>query len=151
MNVVKIAELKSRLSEYLRRVRRGHPLTVMDRETPIARIVPYESGPGPLVEVECLRTLDRLRLLEAVADDQIAARRETIYRLLESVEVVEPTRPILARASQPMPAALGTLDAIHLATALVWRERTGENLVLATHDSALGLAGRASGVHVIGL
>ena len=72
-----------------------------------------------LVEVECLRTLDRLRLLEAVADDQIAARREAIYRLLESVEVVEPTRPILARASQPMPAALGTLDAIHLATALV--------------------------------
>ena len=104
-----------------------------------------------LVEVECLRTLDRLRLLEAVADDQIAARREAIYRLLESVEVVEPTRPILAHASQPMPAALGTLDAIHLATALVWRERTGENLVLATHDSALGLAGRASGVHVIGL
>ena len=104
-----------------------------------------------LVEVECLSTLDRLRLLETVADDQIAARREAIYRLLESVEVVEPTRPILARASQPMPAALGTLDAIHLATALVWRERTGENLVLATHNSALGLAGRASGVHVIGL
>jgi len=38
---VKIAELKARLSEYLRRVRRGHPVTVLDRETPIARIVPY--------------------------------------------------------------------------------------------------------------
>jgi prevent-host-death family protein len=49
MKNVKIAELKSRLSEYLRHVRRGHPLTVMDRETPIARIVPYESEPGRMV------------------------------------------------------------------------------------------------------
>jgi len=104
-----------------------------------------------LVEVECLRTLDRLRIVEGVADDQLAPRREAVYRLLESVEVVEPTRPILARASQPMPAALGTLDAIHLATALLWRERTAADLVLATHDSALGLAARASGVRVIGL
>lgn len=41
MTVVKIAELKARLSEYLRRVRRGEVLTVLDRETPIARIVPH--------------------------------------------------------------------------------------------------------------
>lgn len=41
MEGVKVAELKARLSEYLRRVRRGHPVTVLDRETPIARIVPY--------------------------------------------------------------------------------------------------------------
>jgi len=49
MDTVRIAQLKSRLSEYLRRVRRGHPLMVMDRETPIARIVPYEQDPGPIV------------------------------------------------------------------------------------------------------
>jgi prevent-host-death family protein len=41
MDAVKVAELKARLSEYLRRVRRGHPVTVLDRDTPIARIVPY--------------------------------------------------------------------------------------------------------------
>ena len=104
-----------------------------------------------LVEVECLRTLDRLRILEAIPADRIAPRREAIYRLLESVDVVEPTRTVLARASQPMPATLGTLDAIHLATALVWREHTGANLVLATHDAALGMAARASGVPVIGV
>jgi predicted nucleic acid-binding protein len=92
-----------------------------------------------------------LRILESLTDDQIAVRREVVYRLLESVEIVEPTRPILTRASQPMPAALGTLDAIHLATALVWGERTGESLILATHDSALGMAGRANGLRVVGL
>jgi prevent-host-death family protein len=38
---VKVAELKARLSAYLRAARRGHPVTVCDRETPIARLVPY--------------------------------------------------------------------------------------------------------------
>lgn len=42
MNTVRIAALRSRLSEYLRMVRRGRSLTVLSRDTPIARIVPYE-------------------------------------------------------------------------------------------------------------
>ncbi|MGC2129041.1 MAG: type II toxin-antitoxin system prevent-host-death family antitoxin [Candidatus Aquilonibacter sp.] len=40
MRQVGIAELKARLSEYLRAVRRGETISVLDRETPIARIVP---------------------------------------------------------------------------------------------------------------
>jgi len=104
-----------------------------------------------LVEVECLRTLDRLRIAERISDESLAPRREAIYRLVESMEIVEPSRPILTRAAQPMPAALGTLDAIHLATVLLWRERTGLDLVLATHDAGLGMAARASGVRVVGV
>jgi len=42
-----------------------------------------------LAEVECLRTLDRLRLAGNYADEVIAARREAVYRLMESIEVVE--------------------------------------------------------------
>jgi prevent-host-death family protein len=37
-----VADLKARLSEYLRIVRRGDEVTVMDRDQPIARIVPFE-------------------------------------------------------------------------------------------------------------
>jgi prevent-host-death family protein len=40
MKQVRIAELKARLSEYLRAVRRGETIAVLDRETPIAEIVP---------------------------------------------------------------------------------------------------------------
>jgi prevent-host-death family protein len=43
MSKVGIADLKAHLSQYLRRVRRGRSLTVLDRDTPVARIVPYES------------------------------------------------------------------------------------------------------------
>jgi len=45
---VRIADLKSRLSEHLRKVRKGRTLTVLDRDTPIARIVPYEGNGGSL-------------------------------------------------------------------------------------------------------
>jgi len=40
MKEVRIAELKSRLSEYLRAVRGGETISVLDRETPVAQIVP---------------------------------------------------------------------------------------------------------------
>jgi prevent-host-death family protein len=45
MSNVGIAELKARLSEHLRSVRNGGTLTVLDRDTPIARIVPYAAQP----------------------------------------------------------------------------------------------------------
>ena len=90
-----------------------------------------------LVEVECLRTLDRVRLAEGFGDADVAARRESAYRLIEAVEIVELTGPVLSRASQPLPTALGTLDALHLATALLWRGQTAADLVMATHDKAL--------------
>lgn len=41
MNTVRIADLKARLSEHLRAVRRGRTLTVLDRDTPVARLIPY--------------------------------------------------------------------------------------------------------------
>lgn len=47
---VRIADLKSHLSEYLRNVRRGRSLTVLDRDTPIAKIVPYGEN-GSLLSV----------------------------------------------------------------------------------------------------
>ena len=109
-----------------------------------------EGVASALAEVECLRTLDRLRLRGAITDHELARRREAVYRLLEEIEIVEPTRPILARASLPLPTPIGTLDAIHLSTAMLWRETSASDLVFATHDSALGVAARASGFRVVG-
>ncbi len=43
MSRVGIADLKAHLSQYLRKVRRGSSVTVLDRDTPIATIVPYAS------------------------------------------------------------------------------------------------------------
>lgn len=43
MKAVKIAELKARLSEYLRAVRRGETIAVLDRDTRVAELVPVRA------------------------------------------------------------------------------------------------------------
>lgn len=101
--------------------------------------------------VESLRTLDRLRLRANLADAEVARRRETILQLIASLELVEINAVVLDRAAQPMPTELGTLDAIHLATALLWKETTRLELVMATHDAALALGARAHGLAIVGV
>ena len=124
---------------------------VLGQSDALAQWAEIEGGVASrLAEVECLRTLDRLRPVESLDDHEIALRREAVFRLLDSLDIVELTRPVLARASQPMPTTLGTLDAIHLASALMWAEHAGSPLVMATHDQSLATAARASGLRVIG-
>ena len=61
MSKVGIADLKARLSEHLRKVRKGQTLVVLDRDTPVARIVPY--GPeSPLAVRRATRKPGDLRL-----------------------------------------------------------------------------------------
>lgn len=103
-----------------------------------------------LLEVECLRTLDRLKLKNLINDQDLMSRREAVFRLVDEIEIVEPTRAVLSRASQPLPTPMGTLDAIHLASALLWKERQGQDLVMATHDAALAMGSRACGLTVVG-
>lgn len=103
-----------------------------------------------LLAVESLRTIDRLRLQSTLSASEAAARRAVVGEWLEAVDLVLLRHPILARASEPFPTPLGTLDAIHLATALVWRERMQRPITIATHDAGLALAARSFGVDVLG-
>ena len=51
---VNISGLKAKLSSYLDAVRRGATVTVLDRRTPIARIIPLDSGlEGLRIESAC--------------------------------------------------------------------------------------------------
>ena len=59
MKAVGIADLKARLSEHLKSVRKGRSITVLDRGTAIARIIPYAAEP-----IEIRRATRRLRDLK---------------------------------------------------------------------------------------
>jgi prevent-host-death family protein len=76
MKGVGIAALKARLSEHLRAVRKGRSLTVLDRNTPVARIVPYAAEP-----LEIRRATRRLRDLPLPR--RPAARTDSLSALLE--------------------------------------------------------------------
>ena len=104
-----------------------------------------------LVRAEALRTLDRIRVHHRLPDAEVATRRAIVLAFVDALELVALDSVVLDRAAQPMPTALGTLDAIHLATALLWRETTATDLVMATHDGALALGARAHGFAVVGV
>jgi predicted nucleic acid-binding protein len=103
-----------------------------------------------LLAVESMRTLDRLRLQGALSAQEAAERRAAVSEWLEAVDLVLLRQPVLARASEPLPTPLGTLAALHLATALLWRDRTSRGLVMATHDRDLALAARSFGIEALG-
>ena len=103
-----------------------------------------------LFPVEARRTLDRLRVTQALGDEALA---NAVFKLLEterSLSILDVTNVVLDRASRPMPTTLGTLDAIHLASALVLREEVPD-LVFATHDRQQAIGARALGFDVIGV
>lgn len=76
MSDVRIADLKARLSEHLRSVRNGGTLTVLDRDTPVARIVPYTAQP-----LEIRKAKRRLRDLKL--PPKPSKRTDSVALLLE--------------------------------------------------------------------
>jgi predicted nucleic acid-binding protein len=101
-----------------------------------------------LVEVEALRTLDRLHVQGRLDDGDFAERISALHAMIGSFECVPLTRAVLQGAGRPFPTAVGTLDAIHLATALLWIEERDEPLTFLTHDAQQALAARACGLEV---
>jgi predicted nucleic acid-binding protein len=104
-----------------------------------------------LIAVESARTIDRLRLQGALTTEEAVTRLRAINEWLEAIDLVLLRPPVLSRAGEPMPMPLGTLGALHLATALIWRDRLGPLSTLATHDTALGGAARVFGFDVLGV
>lgn len=104
-----------------------------------------------LLRLETLRSLDRMQLTGAITGETAVEARSRFFELLRDFGLLPLTKRILDRAEQTMPVPLGSLDSIHLATALFWRELHGTDFVFATHDGQLALAARAHGFSVIGI
>ena len=104
-----------------------------------------------IARVEISRVIDRCRLDGKIGDDQVADLGDELRRVMRSVTVVALSEGILDRAASAMPAVIGTLDALHLATALDLARAQGAPITLATHDRQLARAARASGLDVCGV
>ena len=93
-------------------------------------------------------TLVSSRLLEYEVWTRINARdlapshREHVNRMLAGIAFLEMDRTILARALEPFPVPVRTLDAMHLAT-LDYLRAEGQQVQLASYDARLNNAARA--------
>lgn len=97
------------------------------------------------------RPLVASRLLEYELWTRLNARGlgrshgEAARRLLERLALLELLPDVLARALEPFPAPVRTLDALHLASMVFLRARD-RDLALASYDERLAAAARALGI-----
>jgi predicted nucleic acid-binding protein len=102
-----------------------------------------------LLQIECMRTLERLRVVDRVDPQLIAFQRDVVMAVVSRARLSELSPLLVRRAGHPLPVPLKTLDAIHLVTANWWRERVTD-LAFATHDLQLARAAREAGFQVLG-
>lgn len=110
-----------------------------------------EAYSSELMGVEGRRVIDRMRLELSLDDEGVGQAQEDLARIEGVIGRIPLTRIVLRRASLPMATAVRTLDAIHLASALLFSERSTGPVVFATHDRQQATGARALGLECIGL
>ncbi|MBI3030084.1 MAG: PIN domain-containing protein [Candidatus Rokubacteria bacterium] len=119
-------------------------MTYLDTSVALAHLLAEDRSPP---EVLWQEPLISSRLLEYELWIRIHARRlsrshgEHVRALLGRVALVELAPPVLARALEPFPSPVRTLDALHLASIEFLRGR-GQTVKLASYDDRLVVAAR---------
>ena len=99
-----------------------------------------EATSSVLLQVECLRTIDRLQLTGEVRPPEVPRTYMALHDVMSSIVLLNIRQDLIERAGGPFGVPLKTLDAIHLVTAIALRERLGEEVTFVTHDKALAAA-----------
>lgn len=95
-----------------------------------------------LVEYEIWTRLHARKLTGSHAEDARA--------LIGRIALIELAPPVLARALEPFPVVVRTLDALHLASIEFLRQQ-GQAIDLASYDDRLLLAAKALGIPIAAL
>ncbi|MBI5242190.1 MAG: type II toxin-antitoxin system VapC family toxin [Elusimicrobia bacterium] len=99
-----------------------------------------------VAHVEAMRVVDRLRLQGRLTDRELAQVMVAAKETWAAIGVVALSDAVIARASQSFPTVLGTLDAIHLSSAVLLQESKRTPVELLTHDARLGIGAQAVGL-----
>lgn len=107
-----------------------------------------------LLAIECKRVIHRVRMQRELTDDGVVEAYRRLDRVLGGLDLIELSREVKLRAAESFPVVIGTLDALHIATALLWaRDAVGEvgnaeNVHVFSHDTSLNACARAVGLNV---
>jgi predicted nucleic acid-binding protein len=125
----------------------------LDTSVAIAHLLAEDRRPPDRLWTE---TLVSSRLLEYEVWARLHARRlggshgEAASRLVERLAILEMMPDVLARALEPFPAPVRTLDALHLASIEFLRGR-GQKVQLASYDGRQLAAARLLGISVVSI
>ncbi len=86
----------------------------------LAKALEFEAvGSSELIRIECNRVILRYRLEGLINDIGLRDVANNLERVVAGFYMVEITRAVKQRASEAFPTVIGTLDAIHLSSALI--------------------------------
>lgn len=125
----------------------------IDSSVALAFLFAEDRAPPPsLWEAELVSS----RLLEYEIWSRMNARPERrgragdAHALIAGIDLIDLTSTVLARALEPFPLPVRTLDALHLAT-IDYLRANEPTVELATYDSRLLAAARALGIGIAAL
>lgn len=102
-----------------------------------------------LLNIECRRTLDRHLKRRLLSENEFAQVSQQLGEYIESINIIDLTSAILARAAGAFFLPVGSLDAMHLATAMQLSESLKEAVCIATFDEELALAASAHNIDIL--
>jgi hypothetical protein len=109
-----------------------------------------EVGASELLEIECKRVLHRERLQSHIDDSQYSESLVLLDDILDHLHIIDLGPAVKRRAAEPFPTVIGTLDAIHLASAVLWRDSGPDSeLRILTCDKQLAICAHALGMRTI--
>ena len=106
-------------------------------------------GCSELLFIECNRVIQRYRMEAMITDEQLEEVITHFNELYARLHVFDMNSRVKLRASEAFPTVIGTLDAIHLATASIWARIDSEPLVVFTFDSQMRRCAQSMGLHAI--
>ncbi len=99
-----------------------------------------------LAEIECRRVIQRCRLQGQLDDKGMAQASVRLDAVLAGISLIALSRAVKRRAMGAFPVSVKTLDALHLASALVLAEKLeDEALILYSYDEGMNRCARVLG------
>ena len=107
------------------------------------------AGSSELLSIECHRVLHRERMSGHLDDRQYSEAVALLETVIDHLAIIEMGPSVKRRAAGPFPTVIGTFEAIHLASAVLWQEAEPASPVrILTSDKQLALCAKTMGLPV---
>jgi hypothetical protein len=107
-------------------------------------------GSSDLLAIECKRVLQRERMAGHLDDRRYSESVVQLEEILEQLYLIDIGPAVKQRAAGAFPTVIGTLDAIHLASAILWEAASpGSEFCILTYDKQRALCAQSLGLRLL--